>query len=189
MMRRVKGAVAVLAMVTVVCLGFAGAGSAQTTGLQVQGTLAAVNCRTGELTLNTSGGATTVQATNQSAVYLNGSPIALCSLASYRGAPATAVIVPSDNEFVLGRLDVTAQAAAPAPATVSSGSSALGLALGALAIGAIGYLIGKNSAPPAQTVPVYYGNANNGGYNGNHYNRNYSRNYRCPNNQDQWCRR
>lgn len=171
-MRRVKGAVAALTMVMVVCLGLAGAGSAQTTGLQVQGTLAGVDCQNGEVTLNTSGGSTTMVATNQSAVYLNGSPIALCSLGSYAGAAATATIIPSDNEFVLGQMNVTAQAAAPAPAAVSSGSSALGLALGALAVGAIGYLIGRSSA--TQPAPVYNGNYS-------------SRSYRCPNNNTQWC--
>jgi hypothetical protein len=161
-------------MAMVVCLGLVGAGSAQTTGLQVQGTLAGVDCQNGEVTLNTSGGSTTMVATNQSAVYLNGSPIALCSLGSYTGAPATATIIPSDNEFVLGQMSVTAQAAAPAPATVSSGPSALGLALGALAVGAIAYLIGRNSA--TQSQPVYHGSDS-------------SRSYRCPNNNTQWCHR
>ena len=180
-MRTLTAVTALVTMVMVACLGFAGAGYAQTTGLQIQGTLAGVDCQSQQLTLNTSGGSTTVQSTNQSALYLNGSPIALCSLASYTGAAATATVVPSNSEFVLGQIDVTAQAAAqPAPATVSSGSSVLGLAIGALAIGAIAYLIGKNSAPAPQPVPAY-----NGRYNNNH-NNNGNRDPRCQNN-NQYC--
>ncbi len=174
-MRTLTAAVAVVMMVAVASLGFASVSEAQTTGLQVQGTLAGVNCQTGQVVLNTSGGQTTVDATDQSAVDLNGSPIALCSLASYTGAAATATVVPSNNEFVLGQIDVTAQAAAPAPATVSSGSSALGLALGALAIGALGYLIGKSAAQAPVPVPAY---------NTNNY-----RDPRCQNNNNRWCHR
>jgi len=179
-MRTLTGVVAVVTMVMVACLGFAGVGNAQTTGLQIQGTLAGVDCQSQQLTLNTSGGSTTVQSTNQSALYLNGSPIALCSLASYTGAAATATVVPSDSQFVLGQINVTAQAATqPAPATVSGGSSVLGLALGALAIGAIAYLIGKNSAPAPQPV-----------YNGRYNNNNNNDRGRCPNNNaNQWCHR
>jgi hypothetical protein len=182
-MRTLTAAVAVVMMVGVACLGFVGIGDAQTTGLQVQGTLAGVNCQTGQVVLNTSGGQTTLDATDQSAVDLNGSPIALCSLASYTGAAATATVVPSNNEFVLGQIDVTAQAAAaPATATVSSGSSVLGLALGALALGALAYMIGRSSAPAPQPVPAY----NNGNYNNsngqrcqNNNNSNNSNNNRC----------
>jgi hypothetical protein len=163
-------------MVAVACLGFAGVSDAQTTGLQVQGTLAGVNCQTGQVVLDTSGGQTTIDATDQSGVDLNGSPIALCSLASYTGAAATATVVPSNNEFVLGQIDVTAQAAVPAPATVSSGTSTLGLALGALAIGALGYLIGKSTAQAPVPVPAYYNNSN---YRAAH----------CQNNNQQWCHR
>ena len=174
-MRTLTAAVAVVMMVAVASLGFASVSEAQTTGLQVQGTLAGVNCQTGQVVLNTSGGQTTMDATDQSAVDLNGSPIALCSLASYTGAAATATVVPSNNEFVLAQINVTAQAAAPAPATVSSGSSALGLALGALAIGALGYLIGKSAAQAPVPVPAY--NTNN------------NRDPRCQNNNNRSCHR
>jgi len=185
-MRTLTAAAAVVMMVGVACLGFAGIGDAQTTGLQVQGTLAGVNCQTGQVVLNTSGGQTTLDATDQSAVDLNGSPIALCSLASYTGAAATATVVPSNNEFVLGQLNVTAQAAAaPAPATVSSGSSVLGIALGALAIGALAYMIGRNSAPAPQPVPAY----NNNGYNNNYRGQGQRCQTNNNNNNNQYCHR
>ncbi|HLN13751.1 MAG TPA: hypothetical protein VK587_11195 [bacterium] len=185
-MRTLTAAVAVVTMVMVACLGFAGIGDAQTTGLQVQGTLAGVDCQSQQLTLNTSGGSTTVQSTNQSALYLNGAPIALCSLASYTGAAATATVVPDNSTFVLGQLNVTAHAAAaPAPATVSSGSSVLGIALGALAIGALAYMIGRNSAPAPQPVPAY----NNNGYNNNYRGQGQRCQTNNNNNNNQYCHR
>jgi len=141
------------AFITVVLLtglGFTGIGNAQTQQVvQMQGTIQAVDCQNQELTLTTSGGATTFAATSQTAVYVNGTPAQLCALQSDIGAPATVSVVPSNSEFVLGQVNVTAPQAAAQPTTAtahSSTSSVLGIAVGALLLAGVAYLIGHNSA-------------------------------------------
>jgi len=148
-MRTLKGAVAVVMMVMVACLGFAGVGSAEPRGLSIGGTLGGFDCQTGKLTMVISGATTYIQATDQSAAYLDGSPIALCSLEAYTGSPAAARLVPTHSGYFLDEINVgtTSPEALLAPQSapvVSSGSSALGVALGAVIGGAIGYLLGKN---------------------------------------------
>jgi len=152
------------AFVTVVllaCLGFAGIGNAQTQQfVQMQGTIQAVDCQNQQLTLTNSGGTTTFLATSQTAVYLNGTLTQLCALQSYTGAPATVSVTPSDNEFVLGQVNVTAPQAASATAKPSTTSSVLGIAVGALLLAGIAYLIGHNAAnnnPAPAPASNWYG--------------------------------
>jgi hypothetical protein len=167
-------------MVFLACLALAGTGSAQTAApLQIQGTIQGVDCQTGAVNLATSSGTLTVQATNDTTASVNGSAVSLCSLESYAGDQATATLYPSNSEFVLSQVAVSApQAAAPAPA---SKSSAIGVAVGAILLGGIiGYLLGHNNppAPGPDPAPAY-------DYQGHHYY------YRCANggwSQDRACR-
>ncbi len=155
-MRRVT---AVITGLLLACFGFAEAGSAQAQQpLQVQGTLEAANCQAQELTLNTSGGAATFPVTNQTAIYVNGRLTSVCALAPLAGAPVTAYLVPENSQFILGRLDVSAPqgASPPAPAGVAappSSSTAVGIALGALVLGGLAYLILHNAT--SHPAPAY----------------------------------
>ena len=105
-MRTLTGAVVAATMVMVACLGFAGVGAAWAVGLSIGGTLSGFNCQTGQLTMVISGATTYAQATNHSAAYLNGVPIALCSLRAYAGSPAAARLVPTHNGYFLEEINV-----------------------------------------------------------------------------------
>src|SRR5579872_2665693 len=124
---------AVVTVVLITCLGLASVGSAQAQQpLQIQGTLQAANCQAQEITVNTSGGASTFAVTNQTAIYVNGTLTPVCSLQSFVGAPVTVYLVPSNSQFVLGRVDVSAPQAASQPASsvaASSSSTVVGIAL------------------------------------------------------------
>lgn len=147
---------AALAAVLLACLGVASSGDAQSVQpVQIQGTLKAADCRTGQVTMATNAGDDTFQATNQTTAYVNGAAVPLCSLQSYVGDQATAVIMPANNEFVLSQINVTAPQAAASSSHSSGLSSPVAIGLGALVLGGIiGYVIGHNSAPAQQ--PVYY---------------------------------
>jgi len=176
---------AIITMVLLGSLGLVGIGNAQTQSVQIQGTIQAVDCQTQQLTLNTSGGPTTLQVTNQTAIYANGTPAPLCALRSVIGAPATALLSPSDNQFVVGRVDVGASVATaqPAPGTVLGPSTPpiVGIALGALVFGGLAYLI------------LHHPNNNNRDYYPDYYSGrgNSSGPYRrCSDGSwtNQWCR-
>ena len=109
--------------------------------------------------MSTSGGTNTFQATNQTMVYVNGSAVSLCSLQSYAGDSATAVLIPTGSALVLSQVNVTAQAqpsTAPPSTSGSILSSPVAIGLGALLLGGlIGYLIGHNSAGQTTYTPTY----------------------------------
>lgn len=163
-------AIAVSALLT--CLALAGSGDAQTVQtIQVQGTIQSADCQTGQLTLATAGGSDTFQATDQTAVYVNGRAVSFCSLQSYTGDSTTAALIPAGAAFGLSQINVTAPASqSPAPSPSTSGSllsSPIAVGIGALLLGGlIGYVVGHQNAPaqpaytpvyyPANSAPVYY---------------------------------
>jgi hypothetical protein len=153
-MRHMAGMTAGVLMVLVACLGLASAGNAQTPQpVQIQGTIQSADCDTGRLTLATAAGNDTFQATEQTAAFVNGNSVSFCSLQSYAGDSATAVLVPTGTAFDLSQVDVTAQ-----PAASRSTLSPLAVGVGALLLGGlIGYVVGhQNGVNQAQQVPAYY---------------------------------
>jgi hypothetical protein len=152
-MRRV---LAVLLGMFLPVIGLANAGLAQT-AVGIQGTIQAVDCQNGTVVLNGASGSNTLVATQTTAVVVNSTSASLCTLAQYEGDQATAWVVPSGNEFQLTQIDVVGSATAvaqPAPVSAVKAPSALTLVLGALAVGALGYVLGHQSATQAQP---YYG--------------------------------
>lgn len=146
--------------VLVACLALAGTGYAQTypyqpyqpyQQVQVQGTIQSVDCQSGQVTLSTAGGSESFQASNQTAAYVNGSSVSLCSLQSYTGDSATATLVPTGNALALSQINVTAQAAPSTGGSILSSPVAVGV--GALLLGGlIGYFLGHQNQPQ---TPVY----------------------------------
>lgn len=170
---------AVATAVLLACLTLAGTGSAQTAApLQIQGTIQSVDCQNGTVTMTTPNGALTVQATGDTGVSVNGTAVSFCALQSYTGDSATATLYPSNSEFVLSQVAVSAPQAAPA-ASAAHPSPAM-IAIGTLLLGGIiGYLVGHNSqpAPDPAPAPAYY-------YQGQRY-------YRCSTggwSPNQYCR-
>jgi len=135
-------------------LGMADAGLAQS-AVSVQGVIQAVDCQSQTVVLSGGSGSNTLAASAATAVLVNSTSVPFCSLGQYVGAPATAWLLPSGSEFQVTRIDVVGPAAqAPAaPAPAASAPSTGSLILVALAIGAIGYIIGHSSAP--QPVSEY----------------------------------
>jgi len=134
------------------CLALAGTGNAQTVqSVQVQGTIQSVDCQNGQVTLATASGNDTFQATDQTATYVNGASASFCSLQSYTGATATAILIPTGSAFDLSHLNVTAQAAPATPGSILSSPVAIGI--GALLLGGIiGYVVGHQNT---QAQPAY----------------------------------
>jgi len=145
-----RKAVALLLGILVPVLGLAGAGLAQS-AVSVQGVIQAVDCQTGSLVLQGAAGSNTISVNAATAVLVNSTSVPFCVLQQYVGTSATAWLIPSGNELQVTRVDVAAPAAAAVAPTVSA-PSPLGLFLGALAVGALGYVIGRSSAP---SQPVY----------------------------------
>jgi hypothetical protein len=137
---------AIVTVALLACLGLAGIGNTEVQQpLQIQGTLEAVDCQAQQLTLNASGSVTTFQSTGQTAVFVNGTLTQLCSLQSRIGAPVTVLVAPSGDQFVLGRVDVSAPQAVPPSVGTSTGPSIAGIAIGALLLGGLAYLIIRNA--------------------------------------------
>lgn len=155
---------AITVTVLLACLALAGTGNAQTVQpVQIQGTIQSVDCQNGQVTLATAGGNDTFQATDQTAAYINGASASFCSLQSYTGASATAVLIPTGSAFNLSQINVTAQAAAPSPSSTPGSilSSPVAIGIGALLLGGIiGYVVGHQNtqAQPAYT-PYGYNDA------------------------------
>jgi hypothetical protein len=152
-------------MVLLACLGLAGMGDAQVPqAVQIQGTIQSADCQTGLVTFATTAGNDTFQANDQTVAYVNGTTVPLCSLQSYAGDSATALLTPAGNALALNQINVSAAQAAPSTSG-SILSSPIAIGIGALLLGGIiGYVVGHQNAPaqtPAYTpygynTPVYY---------------------------------
>jgi hypothetical protein len=152
-MRYVTAITATTLTVLVACLGLAATGDAQVPqAVQIQGTLQAADCQNGRVTLTTASGDDSFQATNQTAAYVNGGAVDFCSLQSYAGDSATAMLIPTGRAFELSQINVSTP---PAPASGST-LSPVAVGIGALLLGGlIGYVVGHQQAQ-AQPLPAYY---------------------------------
>ncbi|HEX9245502.1 MAG TPA: hypothetical protein VGA35_05015 [bacterium] len=130
-------------------LGLAEVGLAQS-AVNVQGVIQSVDCQSQTVVLSGGSGSNTLAASEATAVLVNSTSVPFCALGQYVGDPATAWLLPSGTEFQVTRIDVAGPAAAAPPALAASTPSTGTLILGALAIGAIGYILGHSSA----TQPV-----------------------------------
>jgi hypothetical protein len=161
-----RKAIALLLGTLLPVLGLAGMSQAQSS-VQVQGTIQAVDCQSETIVLNDANGSNTMAATGSTAIVVNSTTVPFCTLQQYVGASATAWLVPGGNEFQLSRIDVVGPATSafqPVPAPAVSSPSTLGIIVGALAIGALGYIFGRNSTSqpdyqPAYPRPAYYQSA------------------------------
>jgi hypothetical protein len=152
-----RKAIALLLGTLLPVLGLAGISLAQSS-VQVQGTIQAVDCQSQTIVLNDASGSNTVAATGSTAVVVNSTSVPFCTLQQYVGASATAWLVPGGNEFQLSRIDVVGPATSasqPLPAPAVSSPSTLGIIVGALAVGALGYIIGRNIASQPAYQPAY----------------------------------
>ncbi len=137
-----RRAIAVALGVLVPLLGWAGVGQAQSS-VQVQGTVEAVDCQAQTVVLGSGGTSNTVAVAPYTAVLVNATSVPLCTLQQYVGAPATAWLLASGNEFVATRIDVTGQpVAAPPPApAAASPLPIVGIVLGTIVVAGLLYLL------------------------------------------------
>lgn len=138
----------------------------------VQGTIQAVDCRTSSLVLKAPDGTHVFPTAPNTPVFVNSTPIGLCTLQQYIGSSATVSIAPRGDQWVAERVDV--YAAAPAPTntapSVSSAPPWLGIVLGTIIVGGLVYLLVRGRDGSVQRYPYsgpydqsQYGPYQNGG--------------------------
>ena len=130
--------------VLVPLLGFAGAGQAQPSAIQVQGIVQAVDCQAQTVTLSAPDGTNTINAADYTAVLVNSTSVPFCGLQGYVGTPATAWLIANGDQFLATQIDVTAPVAevpAPAPAAVIAPVPIEGTVLGTVVAAGLVYLL------------------------------------------------
>ncbi len=138
-------------------LGWSGVGQAQSS-VQVQGTIQAVDCQAQTVVLSGPGTSNTVSAAPYTAVLVNSTSVPFCALQQYIGAPATAWLLASGNEFTVTRIDVIGPAAAayPAPpAAVVAPLPIVGIILGTIVVAGLVYLLVRDHDGRYYRYPYY----------------------------------
>jgi hypothetical protein len=141
-------------------LGLAGVGQAQTS-LQVQGTIQGVDCQAQTVVLAGPTGSNTIAVTPYTAVLVNSTSVPFCTLQQYIGAPATAVLMASGNEFEATRIDIVGRAVIPPPAVPAPAAVApaplpiLGIVLGTILIAGLVYLLVRDHDGSFYRYPYY----------------------------------
>jgi hypothetical protein len=146
-----RKAVALVLGVLMPLLGFAGVGHAQS-GLQVQGTIEAVDCQAQTVVIATQDSTNTIAAAPYTAVLVDSQAVSLCDLQQYIGSSATVWLVANGNEFVATRIETAAPAApavAAGPGPIQAGIDPLpiaGIVLGTIAVAGLIYLLVRDGA-------------------------------------------
>jgi len=100
----VRTFIAVAITIFVSLLRLSGVGQAQTAA-EIQGTLDAVDCQSGTMTLDSSGNTQTIYASDSTGVAVESSSVPFCTLDGYVGAPVDAWVVPYGSEFIATQVD------------------------------------------------------------------------------------
>jgi hypothetical protein len=150
-----RRATALLLGVLLPLLGLSEIGQAQSS-VQVQGTIQAVDCQAQTLVLSGPGTTNTIATASYTAILVNSTSIPFCDLTQYLGAPATAWLLASGNEFIATRVDVVgAVAAAPAPAVVADPLPIAGIVLGTIVVAGLVYLLVRHHDGQYYRYPYY----------------------------------
>ena len=140
-------------------LGLAGVGNAQS-GVQVQGTIEAIDCYAQTIVVATPTSTNTIAVAPYTAVFVDSQAVSLCDLQQYVGSQATVWLAPSGNEFVATRIDAVTQAAI-APVAASYQQEAIaplpiaGIVLGTIALAGLIYLLVRASDNHYYRYPYY----------------------------------
>lgn len=125
----------------------------------IQGTIQAVDCQTNALVVNASDGTHVFPAGPYTAVYVNSAPVSFCTLQQYIGKNVTVSVVPSGNQLVLQRVDVSlgsSPAPAPSPPALITGLPDWAkVAIALVIIGGLVYIGTRRHDAPAQTQDCY----------------------------------
>ncbi len=93
-----KAIIAIALSLMLPLLGLNGVASAQST-VAVRGTIAAVDCQSGTVVVNTASGQQTFDASNDSYASVDATNLPFCSLEGYVGAPATVWLTASGDQL------------------------------------------------------------------------------------------
>ena len=152
-----RKAIGVLVGVLLPFLGVAGVGQAQS-AIQVQGTIQSVDCQSGTVVLSSPPGSNTMAAADYTTVLVNSASVPFCTLQQYVGAPATAWLVASGNEFEVTRIDVVGSVAVanpPAPVVTIAPLPIVGVVLGTIAVASLLYLLVHDNDGHFYRYPYY----------------------------------
>ena len=148
-------------------LGFNGVGQAQTAA-ELQGSVDAVDCQSGTLTLDSAGNTETIYASDQTAVAVEESSVPFCTLEGYVGAPVDVWVAPYGSEFIATQIDVTG----PVPVLAATQTAIApmpiaGTVLGTVLISGLLYLVSHDAYGAYYRYPYY------GAYYHHYYNARY----------------
>jgi hypothetical protein len=140
-----RKAVALVLGVLVPLLALAGVGNAQP-GVQVQGTIQAVDCQAQTLVVATANSTNTIAVAPYTAVLVDSRAVSLCDLQQYIGSPVAVWLVASGNELVATRIDTAAAQATAAPVAAPVEASIdplpiVGVVLGTILVAGLVYLL------------------------------------------------
>lgn len=148
-------------------LGLNGVSQAQTAA-KIQGTLDAVDCQSGTMTLDSSGNTQTIYASDSTAVAVESSSVPFCTLDGYVGAPVDAWVVPYGSEFIATQIDVTGSVPVlAATQTAIAPLPLVGTVLGTVLVAGLLYLIAHDADGAYYRYPYY------GAYYHHYYNARY----------------
>lgn len=150
-------------------LGLNGIGPAQAqTGVEIQGTLEAVDCNQGTVTVDTSQGQTTFIVDANTAAYVDSTNVEFCSLEGYIGAPVTVWLVAYGGEFLATQIEVTGPpAVAPYTMEAINPLPIWGTVLGTILVAGLLYLLVHEPDNHYYRYPYY------GAYYRHYYHRGY----------------
>jgi hypothetical protein len=166
----VQKLIAVAIAVMIPFLGLSGIGHAETTA-ELQGTIEAVDCQSGAVTLDTGGTAAVIDASDTTAVAVEDSSVPFCALEGYIGAPADAWVVPDGEQLLATQVDVVGPVAVvPAAVEAIAPLPIVGTVLGTVLYDGLLYLLVDDGG-------VYYRYPYYGAYYHHYFNARY-RSYR-----------
>jgi len=169
--RRNWGTQAIIAIgvsATLPFLGLSGVASAQS-AVNVQGTIAAVDCQRQTMSVETANGRQTFAASGNAFTNVDATNLPFCSLEGYVGAPATVWLALGDNnQLLVTEVNVTGPVAtAPATTEVVSTLPLWGIVLGTVVDAGLLYLVTRGPDGNYYRYPYY------GGYYRHYYHSGY----------------
>ncbi len=149
-------------------LAMSGIASAQSSAVNVQGTIDAVDCQAQTMVIDTSNGQQTFATSDNAFTNVDSANLPFCSLEGYVGAPATVWLASENSQLVVTEVNVTGPVATTQPA--AEGVSPLpiwGAVLGTVVVAGLLYLVTRGPDGLYYRYPYY------GGYYQHYYNVGY----------------
>ena len=164
-----QAVIAIVLCVALPLLGMSGIASAQSSAVNIQGTIDAVDCQAQTMVIDTENGQQTFATSDNAFTNVDSANLPFCSLEGYIGAPATVWLAPENSQLVVTEVNVTGPVPTAPPA--AAGVSPLpiwGAVLGTVVVAGLLYLVTRGPDGNYYRYPYY----------GAYYHRYYNTGYR-----------